>query len=130
MLRAKNLKTEKIGRLLGLGARARSLSLGSRETRAAMRRGQVHLILLARGGSPRDQERLERLAEEEGVPLGLLTVDADGLGEWVGRNRVAVIGMTDRNLADAIRAELTRQDSADTGHGPEDGPSKRGGSKT
>ena len=63
-------------------------------------------------------------------PLGLLTVDADGLGEWVGRNRVAVIGMTDRNLADAIRAELTRQDSADTGHGPEDGPSKRGGSKT
>jgi ribosomal protein L7Ae-like RNA K-turn-binding protein len=123
------MKDEKIRRLLGLGARARSLVIGSRETRAALRRGRVSLVLLAGDGSVRDRERLLRLAGEEGVPVSTLAADAAELGQWVGRGRVSVLGIEDPNLASAIRQAASREPAggAQENHGPEEGPSKRGG---
>jgi len=59
---------EQIRGLVGLGQRARGLSVGSRETRDGLRRGKIHLVLLARDGSPRDRQRLERVAGEACVP--------------------------------------------------------------
>jgi ribosomal protein L7Ae-like RNA K-turn-binding protein len=118
------MKTEKIRRLLGLGARARNVVVGSRETRAALRRGQIGFVLLAQDGSARDRERLLRLADEEGVPAHTLGVDSARLGEWLGRGKVSVVGITDPNLADAIRALAGRRRKEP---GPQRGPTKRGG---
>jgi ribosomal protein L7Ae-like RNA K-turn-binding protein len=123
MARSKCMKTEKIRRLLGLGARARTVTIGSRDTRAALRRGAVGLVLLAEDGSARDRERLLRLAEEVKIPVHTLAVDSILLGEWVGRGKVAVVGVTDRNLAGEIHGLAA---SRRTEPGPLRGPTKRG----
>ena len=102
MSRANRLKTEKIRALLGLARRARSVSIGSRETRAAMRRGEVRLVLLAADGSERDGDRLRRLCEESGVPARTISTREE-LGAWIGQGPVAVLGIVDPNLATAVR---------------------------
>lgn len=96
---------EEIRGLLGLARRANRLSVGSRETRLALRRGEVRLVLLAGDASPRDRERLERLAEEEEIPARVVGSRAS-LGEAIGRSGVAVVGIRDRGMADALEARL------------------------
>ncbi len=79
--------------------------MGSRETRDGLRRGAVHLVLLARDGSPRDRERLKRVAHEVGVPTREVGTRGE-LGSWFGRGPVSVLGIRDPNLAAAIRAKV------------------------
>jgi ribosomal protein L7Ae-like RNA K-turn-binding protein len=99
------MKTEEIRGLLGLAKKAGSLVIGSRETRAGLHRGQVRLMLLAADGSPRDRERLERLAEEAGTPVRVAG-PREELGRAVGRDSVSVVGVTDRNLAAGLLGRL------------------------
>lgn len=105
MSRAKRMKTEEIRGLLGLARRARSLVIGSRETRSGLRRGEVRLVLLAEDGSPRDRERLQRVAGEHGVPARMVGT-RDELGQAIGRDGVSVVGVTDRNLAAGVLGRL------------------------
>ena len=79
--------------------------MGSRETRDGLRRGAVHLVLLARDGSRRDRQRLERVAREAGVPTREVGT-RDDLGSWLGRGPVSVLGIRDANLAAAVRAKV------------------------
>lgn len=117
------MKTGKIRGLLGLARRARGLLIGSRETRAGLRRGDVRLVLLAGDGSSRDRERLLRVAEDEGVPARTLATREE-LGAWVGCGPVSVVGLTEPNLASEIRA---RVDGDGEESGPERAPRKDGG---
>ena len=96
------MKTEKIRGLLGLARRARTVTIGSRETRSALRRGEVRLVLLTSDGSARDRERMGRLAEESRVPSRTIAT-REALGSWVGRAPVAVLGILDPHIARAIR---------------------------
>lgn len=105
MSRAKRMKTEEIRGLLGLARRARNLAIGSRETRAGLQRGQVRLVLLAADGSPRDRERLQRLAGETGTPVRVVG-SREELGRAVGRDAVSVVGVTDRNVAAGLLGRL------------------------
>lgn len=105
MSRAKRMKTEEIRGLLGLARKARGLVIGSRETRAGLHRGQVRLILLAADGSPRDRDRLQRVAEEHGIPARIVGT-RDDLGQAIGRGGVSVVGVTDPNLAAGIVGRL------------------------
>ena len=113
MSRAKRMKTEKIRGLLGLARRARQLTTGSRETRAGLRRGEVRLVLLASDGSPRDRERLVRAAEERRAPVRMVGT-RDELGSWVGRESVAVCGVTDPNLAAEISGQIPAEPDGET----------------
>jgi len=79
--------------------------IGSRETRAGLHRGRVCLMLLAADGSPRDRERLERLAEEAGTPARVVGTREE-LGRAIGRDGVSVVGVTDRNVAAGILGRL------------------------
>jgi ribosomal protein L7Ae-like RNA K-turn-binding protein len=92
---------ERIRDLVGLGIRARSVTIGSRETRAALHRGAIRAVLVATDGSPRDRERLARIAQEAGVPVRAVAVRAE-LGAWTGRASVAVLGIRDGRLASRI----------------------------
>jgi ribosomal protein L7Ae-like RNA K-turn-binding protein len=94
---------EKIGALVGFAARARSITVGSRETRSALHRGQVKLVLLAADGSERDRERLMRIAHAEGAST-LLAGTREQLGAWIGRGLVSVAGITDPALAASIES--------------------------
>jgi ribosomal protein L7Ae-like RNA K-turn-binding protein len=97
--------SERIGGLVGLGRRAGRLSIGSRETRDGLWRGTIHLVLLAGDGSPRDRQRLERVAGEVGVPAREVGTRAE-LGSWIGRGPVSVLGIQDPNLAAAVQAKV------------------------
>ena len=81
-------------------------------------------MLLAQDGSARDRERLLRLADEQEVPAHTLAVESARLGEWLGRGKVAVVGISDPNLAAAIAGTAG---SARREPGPARGPLKRGG---
>jgi ribosomal protein L7Ae-like RNA K-turn-binding protein len=87
--------------LVGLGLRARSVTIGSRETRAALRRGAIRVVLAALDGSPRDRERLERVARDHAVPVVGVASRAE-FGAWTGRSSVAVLGVRDAHLASRI----------------------------
>ena len=93
------------------------MRIGSRDTRAALRRGEIHLVVLAEDGSPRDQERLERIADEEGVPVRIIATRSE-LGSWVGFGAVSVLGLTDRRLAEAVRSRWDESRGETTGERP------------
>lgn len=94
---------------MGFAARARSITVGSRETRNALHRGRVKLVLLAEDGSVRDRQRLERIALEQGAST-IVAGTGEQLGAWIGRGLVSVAGITDAALAASIeRAAQTTQ---------------------
>ncbi len=105
---ANRRENERVRGLLGMARRARAVVVGSRETRSSLRKGQIHLVVLAGDGSPRDRERLARITEEEGVPVRTVATREE-LGSWVGFGAVSVMGLQDRRLAAAI---LDRLDEA------------------
>jgi ribosomal protein L7Ae-like RNA K-turn-binding protein len=92
---------ERIGALLGFATRARSITVGSRETRNGLHRGRVKLVLLAEDGSARDRERVVRIALEQGAST-IVAGTREELGSWIGRGLVSVAGITDAALAASI----------------------------
>ncbi len=105
------MKIDDIRGLLGLARRAKGLTIGSRETRAGMHRGEVSLVLLAEDGSPRDRERIGRVAEEEEVPL-VPAGSREELGAAIGQGAVSVLGIRDRNLAAGITERLRKREES------------------
>ena len=106
MSRANCMKIEEIRGLLGLARRAGRLSVGSRETRIGLHRGEVRLVIVAEDASPRDRERVFRVAAEGNVPTRIVG-DRGSLGAAVGRDAVAVVGIRDRGMAVALAARLS-----------------------
>lgn len=119
------MKVQEIRGLLGLAHRARGLAIGSRETRSELRRGEIRLVLLSADGSPRDRERILRVAEEEQVPVRIVG-SGEELGAVIGRGAVGVLGIRDRNLASGILQRLPNE-STGRAAGSADGPEKAGG---
>ncbi len=105
MSRANRMKIEEIRGLLGLARRAGRLCVGSRETRIGLHRGEVRLVILAGDASPRDRERVLRVAEEEDVPARIAG-DRGTLGAAIGRDAVAVLGVRDAGMAGGLLARL------------------------
>lgn len=79
---------------LGLARRAGKLSLGRAATEKALRKGRVRVLVLASDLSPGTREKLERLAEERGVPVLVLDYKEE-LGPPVGRQAIGVLGILD-----------------------------------
>jgi ribosomal protein L7Ae-like RNA K-turn-binding protein len=96
--------------------RARSVTVGSRETRAALHRGAIRAVLVATDGSARDRERIARIAASQNVPVCAIAGRSD-LGSWCGRGAVAVVGIRDAGLATRI-LQLAEAESA-SGEGME-----------
>ncbi|MBZ0268509.1 ribosomal L7Ae/L30e/S12e/Gadd45 family protein [bacterium] len=119
------MNIEEIRGLLGLAHRARGLAIGSRETRMGTRRGEISLIILSADGSPRDRERIQRVAEEERVPVRTVGSGVE-LGAVIGRGAVGVLGIRDRNLASGILQRLPNESTGPAAK-PADGPEKAGG---
>lgn len=88
--------------LLGLGLRSRRVVVGVDATRAALQRGDVHLVVIASDASERAIERVIRLAKGRGVPV--VTGPASTMiGERLGRPPVMAVAVTDRHLAQGMR---------------------------
>jgi ribosomal protein L7Ae-like RNA K-turn-binding protein len=100
-------------RLVGLGVRSRGAVVGVEQVRQAVKKGEVALAVVASDASQHSLSKVVPLLEARRVRIVRAPSAAD-LGQAVGREQTAAVGIVDRELARGIRA-LT--DSA-----PEKGP--------
>lgn len=87
--------------LLGLGARARALVVGTAGVRAALQRDEVALVVVADDAGARTAEKVVRLARARGVRV-VTGPAATVLGRRVGRGAVQTVGVRDVHLAAGI----------------------------
>lgn len=96
-------RRERTATLVRLARRAGEIAVGVRLGREAVRAGRAAAVLVADDLGPGRRERLAARCREAGVPIyGGWT--KDGLGELTGRPAVAVLTITDRNVAAGIAA--------------------------
>lgn len=95
------MMSERALRLLGLGARGGTLVLGVGGVRAALKRGELALVVIAGDHSPRTEEKVGRLARAVGVTV-LRGPDAQALGYRLGRPAVQAVGVRDERLATGL----------------------------
>ncbi len=89
--------------LLGLGIRAGSVVAGTAGVRAAIRRGDVALVVVAEDHSRRTADKVIRLATASGVEV-VVGPCASDLGRILNRDAVEVVGVRDPNLVAGIKA--------------------------
>jgi ribosomal protein L7Ae-like RNA K-turn-binding protein len=89
-------------RLLGLGARARTVVIGVSGVRAGLQRGDLAGVVLAADAGPRTKDKVERSARARGIPVWAGPAAAD-LGAALGRPPVQAVGVMDRALARGVR---------------------------
>ena len=92
--------------LLGLGLKAGTVVVGTNGVRAALQRGDLALVVLARDLSARTEEKVARLARGSSVPI-LVGPSARELGSRLGRDEIQAVGVRDRRLADGLRERWT-----------------------
>jgi ribosomal protein L7Ae-like RNA K-turn-binding protein len=85
---------------LHLARRSGALVLGYRAVKASLKRGDCALLVLAKDAGL----SLKRLATGEVPTLEL--ADRRRLGEWLGREELAVLGITDRQLSAGVLKRL------------------------
>lgn len=90
-------------RLVGLGMRARLVSVGVDRTREAAFKGSLRLAIVASDASPNSRDKIVPLLNGRGVTM-IETASADELGRVVGRAATAVVGVLDAKLARGVRA--------------------------
>lgn len=94
--------TRRILALVGLGLRGRLAVVGVEQVRNAARRGNLQLALVAGDASRHSREKILPLLNARRV--GVVDVpSAAELGQAVGRESAAAVGIIDRDLARGIR---------------------------
>lgn len=86
---------------LGLARRAGRAAVGTRAVMTAARSRRLEALIVARDASPHALERVRGAAR--GVPI-VRCGTRETLGLAIGRGPVAVVGVTDRELARRIAA--------------------------
>ena len=94
--------------LVGLGVRARNVVVGVEQVRMAARRGKLALAIVAPDASPNSLKKVEPLLGAVGVRV-VRGPGAVALGNAVGRESTAAIGITDAALARGVRQILEEE---------------------
>ncbi len=94
--------------MLGLGMRAGALTVGTGGIRAALRRDELALVVVASDRSPRTNQRVVRLANARGTPL-IFGPSAAELGHSVGRSALQAVGVRDTQLAAGIKTRSAEE---------------------
>ncbi len=87
-----------LGRLLGLGLRARRVTVGVGAVRAGLQRGSLVCVVVAGDASERTRDKVVRLARARGIPVVRGPV-GERLGAALGRPPVQAVGVSDQALA-------------------------------
>ena len=90
-------------RLVGLGVRSRGAIVGVEQVREGVKKGKVALAVVASDASKNSLDKVVPLLEARGVRI-VSAPSAEALGQAVGRQQTAVVGIVDRELARGIRA--------------------------
>ncbi len=84
--------------LIGLGYRARNVTIGVDAVRRDLQGGKCWCVVVAEDASPRAVDKVVRLAAAKGVPL-VPGPRAAAIGAQVGKPPVMAVGVRDRALA-------------------------------
>ena len=110
--------------LLGLAHRAGAVERGSQAARAAVRRGEARLVLLAGDGAAKQVEKVVGLARNRAVAYGTLA-DRVSLGAAVGGPPLTAVAVTNGSFALELGRRLqpggARTAKAELEQGPENG---------
>jgi ribosomal protein L7Ae-like RNA K-turn-binding protein len=93
---------ERVLRLIGLGVRARNVVVGVEQVRAAARKGNLVLAVVAPDASVNSREKIVPLLQARHVKF-VEGPTAAQLGAAVGREQTAAVGVVDPQLARGIR---------------------------
>jgi ribosomal protein L7Ae-like RNA K-turn-binding protein len=93
--------------LIGLGARAGSIVIGTAGVRAGLKSDKFVAVLIASDSSERTGEKVRRLAHAREV-LVLQGPTAAEIGRRLGRQPVQAVGVKDRKLAAGIAERLSK----------------------
>lgn len=89
--------------LLGLGVRGRGAVVGVDRVREAAKRGLLHVAVIAPDASRHSLDKVVPLLEARRIRI-IEGPSAESLGNAVGREATAVVGVTDRALASGVLA--------------------------
>ena len=92
-------KLDKIRPLIGFANKAGKLTLGRTATESAYFRGKLELIIITPDASPKLKRFIQTVQDTPVLRVG----SKDEMGKIVGRDQVAIIGVADRNFAEAIQ---------------------------
>jgi ribosomal protein L7Ae-like RNA K-turn-binding protein len=87
--------------LLGLGYRARTVTIGVDAVRRDLQAGKCWCVVVAEDASPRTLDKVVRLAAAREIPL-LPGPRAAAIGAQLGKPPVMAVGVRDRALAGGI----------------------------
>jgi len=100
--------------LLGLGVRGGGAVVGVERVREAARKGRLAVAVIAPDVSRHSKEKVVPLLEARRVRI-IEGPSAVALGNAVGREATAVVGVTDRALASGVLALFGASRDGDTG---------------
>ena len=89
-------------RLVGLGVRSRGAVVGVEQVREAAKKDKLALALVAADASKHSLDKVVPLLEARRVRIVRASSAAE-LGQAVGREQTAAVGIVDRQLAKGIR---------------------------
>jgi ribosomal protein L7Ae-like RNA K-turn-binding protein len=92
----------KVKRLLGLARRARKAMAGHEAVAKTLEAGRLRLLLLSQDISPGEGERFLREGGRRAVPVVVLGLSREELGEALGGPPRVVVGITDAGFAEGI----------------------------
>ena len=99
------MNTNKVKSLLGMAQKGRMLEIGRTAASVLIKRKRAALIIVALDASEKIKKEIEFICRLNNVPIYIFSTKNE-LGELCGRDSVAVIGISDRHLADGIKKEL------------------------
>jgi ribosomal protein L7Ae-like RNA K-turn-binding protein len=91
--------------MLGLARRAGALRIGVGAVRAAIRDGELNLVILASDGADGQLEKVRKLAFHRGVPLRWVSTGIR-LGAVIGEGPLTAVGVRGVTFAETLEARL------------------------
>ncbi|OQX88030.1 hypothetical protein B6D60_02740 [candidate division KSB1 bacterium 4484_87] len=99
------MKTEKVKSLLHLAQKGRMLEVGKTAVLILIKRKKAALVIVALDSSEKLKREVELECRRFSIPLYLFG-SKDQLGEILGRDEVAVIAVSNKNLASELKKYL------------------------
>lgn len=95
----------KVYGLLGLCMKAGKLTFGTEATIDMINKNKIKLIILAGDSSERTIDNFKRKCKENNIPVYIFG-DKESISKSIGKSNKTVLGIRDKNLADAIKKIL------------------------
>lgn len=95
----------KVYGLLGICSKARKLVVGTDAVIEEINRNQIELVIVAKDTSPKSIQKIENVCKRKNIALEIFGTIFENSNS-IGKINKAIIGIKDKNLANAIKKEI------------------------